>query len=318
MAGRAGQLVLGEGDLLLPGVGLIGRVRRRLAVLPVAALDGLAAAAPRRPALGVDDLALHVEAADEEVVALVLQELEDRARVLPHQDGVRRVVVDPELIADAVLLGDAVQRDPRPRRVGDVVVPVVAGGPAGHRALLDAIGQPARLRLLQQRHEVLLEVLEVLVHAAFLVAADEAADGVDAERRRRVERAQHEVDLLLADRRIVVQQVVEVADVGQADAGRVDRLADPRRALLRERLAQVERVGDRVEHRLGRNVRLGRMERRRQLDVTRAQRLGVGEPLLDRLVGIGVADVARGQLLQGGRQHAHLHELRIERLHRHQ
>ncbi len=138
---RPGQLVLGEHDLLLPGVEMIRGVGRRLAVDPVAALHRLAAAPPRRPALGVGDLALHVEAADQEVVALVLEVLEHRARVLVHQDGVRRIVVDAELVADAVLLGDAVQRDPGARRVGDVVVPVVAGGPAGHRALLDAIGQ---------------------------------------------------------------------------------------------------------------------------------------------------------------------------------
>ena len=97
--------------------------------------------------------------------------------------------MDAELIADAVLLADAVQRDPGAGRVGDVVVPVVAGRPARHRALLDAVGQPALLRRLQQRDELLLEVDEVLVHAALLVAADEAADGVDAEQRRGVEHA---------------------------------------------------------------------------------------------------------------------------------
>ena len=52
-------------------------------------------------------------------------------------------------------------------------------GPAGHRALLDAEGEAALLRLLQQRDEVLLEVAEVLIHAVLLVAADEAADGIE-------------------------------------------------------------------------------------------------------------------------------------------
>jgi hypothetical protein len=42
----ARELVLAQDDLLLPRVALVGRVRRRLAVLPVAALDGLAAVAP--------------------------------------------------------------------------------------------------------------------------------------------------------------------------------------------------------------------------------------------------------------------------------
>ena len=71
--------------------------------------------------------------------------------------------------------------------------------------------------------------IEVLVHAVLLVAADEAAHRVHAEQRRRVERAQHEVDLLLADRRIVVEQVVEVADVRDADRW-LERRGDALRA----------------------------------------------------------------------------------------
>ena len=68
-----------------------------------------------------------------------------------------------------------------------------------------------------------LEVDEVLVHAVLLIAADEAADGVHAQERRRVEHSQHEVMLLLARRPIVMQQVVEVGQVREADA--VDRIA---------------------------------------------------------------------------------------------
>ena len=229
----------------------------------------------------------------------------------------RRVVVDPELVADAVLLADAVQRDPGAGRVGDVVVPVVARRPAGHRALLDAVGETPLLGLLQQRDELLLEVDEVLVHAVLLVAADEAAHRVDAEQHRRVEHAQHEVVLLLADRRIVVQQVVEVADVRDADAARLERRLDAPRALLVERLAQIQRVGDRIEHRLGRHVGFGRVERRGQLDVARAQLAGELDPLFDRAIGIGIAHLARRQLLQGGREDAHFHELRFERFDRH-
>ena len=172
-------------------------------------------------ALRVDHLTLHVEAADEEGVAAVLQELEDRARVLSHQDRVRRVVVNAELIADAVLLADAMQRDPGARRVGDVVVPVVAGRPPRHRALLDAIGESALLDRLQDRDEVILEVHEVLVHAVLLIAADEAADGVHAQEHRGVEDLHHEVALLLARRPVVMQQVVEVGEVREADAARL-------------------------------------------------------------------------------------------------
>ena len=119
--------------------------------------------------------------------------------------------------------------------------------------------------------------------------------------------------------RVVMQQVVEVADVREADAGwrRSTRLTRAARVLV-ERLAQVERVGDRIEHRLGRHVGLGRMQRRRQLDVVGAELARELQPVLDGAIGIGVADLARRQFLQRRGQHADLHELRIERLCRHQ
>src|SRR5207247_11203994 len=65
--------------------------------------------------------------------------------------------VHAELIADAVTLTDAMQRDPGARGVADVVVEIVTRGPTGHRALLDAIADAARLGLLQQRDEDRLE-----------------------------------------------------------------------------------------------------------------------------------------------------------------
>ena len=77
MTGGARQLVLGEDDLLLPGVELIDRIGGGFPVGPVAALDGLSAAAPRGKALGVGDLPFHVEPANEEVVAGVLQVLKN-------------------------------------------------------------------------------------------------------------------------------------------------------------------------------------------------------------------------------------------------
>jgi hypothetical protein len=253
-----------------------------------------------------------VEAADQEAVALVLEVLKDRARVLAHQDGVRRVVVNAELVAHAVPLADAVERNPRSRRVGDVVVPVVAGGPARHRTLLDAIGEPAILGGFQQRNEVLLEVDEVLVHAALLVAADESAHRVDAEQRRRVEDAQQEVVLLLAGRRIVVQQVVEVGEVRQAHAGIGDGGEYPRRARPIERLPEVKCVGHRIEHRFGRHVGLRRVQGGRQLDVAGANLERELQPVFDGAVRIGVAHLARRQLLERGRQHSHPHELRLK------
>src|SRR5215204_5039780 len=149
-----------------------------------------------------------MKAADEERVAAVLEELEDRARILAHEDRVRGVVVDAELIGDAVLLADTVQRDPRAWRVGDVVVPVVADGPARHRTLLNAIGESALLHRLENRDEMLLEVDQVLVHAALLIAPDEPADGVHAHPHRGIEDVYEEVALLVTRGAIVMQQVV--------------------------------------------------------------------------------------------------------------
>ena len=199
-----------------------------------------------------------------------------------------------------------------PGRVGDLVVPVVLRGPARHRALLDAVGELALLRVLQQRDELALEVDQVLVHRVLLVAPHEPAHRVHPEQHRRVHRALHEVVLLAADARVLVQHVVEVADVRDPDAEGLLRRLHALRAVLVEGLAQVERVRDRVEHRLRGDVGLRRVQRRRELDVVGAQLAGERDPLLDREVGVLVALLARRQLLQRGCQHADLHELRVE------
>src|SRR5262249_20092047 len=75
VAGGAGQLMLGYYRLFQPGVGVIGRIVRRLAVDPVASLDGLASISPGRNSLGVYHLPLDVESADDEVVPGVFQVL---------------------------------------------------------------------------------------------------------------------------------------------------------------------------------------------------------------------------------------------------
>ena len=90
-------------------------------------------------------------------------------------------------------------------------------------------------------------------------------------------------------------------------AGGVDGGEHALGAHLGERLAQVERVGDRVEHRLGGDVGERRVQGGRQLDAVGAEVLGEVEPLLDRQVGIGVAPLARRELLEGGGQHADGH-----------
>src|SRR5215471_6619856 len=174
---RAGQLVLTQDDLFFPRVKMIGSLGRRLAIDPVPALHGLAPVAPSRDAFRIHDLPLYVKATDQVVVAFVLQVLEDRARVLAHQDGVGRIVMDTEIVAHTVLLADSGQCDPRTRCVRDVVVIVVEDGPAGHRTLLDAVLDAACFSFLEQWDEHFLEHLQVLVYLQLLIAADEPHHG---------------------------------------------------------------------------------------------------------------------------------------------
>ena len=254
---------------------------------------------------------------DQERVAGIFQVLKDGACVLAHQDRVRWVVVNPELVADAVPLADAVQRDPCAGRVGDVVVKVVGRRPAWHRALLDTVGQPPRFCLFQQRHELILEVGKVLIHAVALVAADKAADRAHAQQDRRIEHAQEKLVLLSTDGHVVMEQVVEVADVRQADTGRPQCGLHATRPLLVERAPQIERVRHRVEHRFRRDVGFARVQRGRQLDDVGAKLAGEACPVFDRAIRVGISNRARRQLLQRRRQDADRHELRLERMDRH-
>src|SRR6266699_4167597 len=98
----ARQLVLAEHGLLLPRMALLAGCGAGLRPAPVATLHRLTPVAPGRDPARIDHLALDVKAGDQKVVAGVLQILEYRARVLPHEDGVRGVIVDAELVADAV------------------------------------------------------------------------------------------------------------------------------------------------------------------------------------------------------------------------
>ena len=56
------------------------------------------------------------------------------------------------------------------------------------------------------------------------------------------------------------------------------------------------------------------MQRRRELDAVGAERDGEIEPFLDGQIGVRVASLARRELLQGGGEHAHRHELGFELL----
>src|SRR5437660_4547332 len=142
MARSARQLVFAKHGLLLPGVLLLGRIGAWPVPMPVPALHRLATVAPDRDAPRIDDLALDMKAADQKVVACILQILEHGARVLSHQDGMRGVIVNAELIPDPVPLADSMQRNPWPRSIGNVVMPGVGDIPARHGTLLDPKHQP--------------------------------------------------------------------------------------------------------------------------------------------------------------------------------
>src|SRR6267378_99532 len=168
--------MLAENSLLQPGIRLVRWILRGFTVYPVAPLDSLAAVAPGSNPLSLDDLSFYMKAANEKVVTGVLQILKDRARVLAHQDRMRRIVVNTKLIADSRPIAEPVERNPGTGCIGDVVVKVIAGGPSGHRTLFHSESQSSFFCFLQQRNEMLFEVQQVLIHAECLIPTHEAAD----------------------------------------------------------------------------------------------------------------------------------------------
>ena len=114
-----------------------------------------------------------------------------------------------------------------------------------------------------------------------------------------------------------MQHVVEVGDVGDVHAGRPHCGVHTGGPVLVERLAQVEGVGDRVEHRFGGDVRQVRMDRRRQFDAVRSDGTGEVEPFLDGEIGVGIPAIAWRQLLEGGGEYADRHVDGLEWLGRH-
>jgi hypothetical protein len=85
--------------------------------------------------------------------------------------------------------------------------------------------------------------------------------------------------------------------------------ARPRRV---ERPPEIQGVGDGIEHRFRRYVRFAGMQRGRQLNRVGSQIGSELKPIDDGPIRIGVADGARRQLLQRGREDSNLHELRFE------
>ena len=104
------------------------------------------------------------------------------------------------------------------------------------------------------------------------------------------------------------------SEIGKPDTAVTHGGEDTGRAPARERLAQIERVGDWIEHGSGGHVALGRMERRRKLDVGTAYLPGEREPLFNRQVRVGIAQCPRSQLLQCRGKQAELHRPRSELL----
>ena len=153
----------------------------------------------------------------------------------------------------------------------------------------------------------LLEHDEVLVHLQLDVAADESAHRIGAQQGGGIEHSQHELVLVFACGRIVHEHVVEVAQVGKTDARGLHRLEHTGRPVLVEGRAQVERVGHRIEHRLLGDIAQGGMQRGGELNVRRTDVSRELQPFFDRQVRIGVAPIARCQLLKRGGQHAELH-----------
>src|SRR5262249_51642236 len=93
-----------------------------------------------------------------------------------------------------------------------------------------------------------------------------------------------------------------------ADARRLQGGRDSPGARLIEWPAKIESVGNRVEHRFRRNVRLGRMESGRELDAIDVELARKIKPVFDSAVGILVSDLAWSELLECSGQHSDLHE----------
>jgi hypothetical protein len=165
---------------------------------------------------------------------------------------------------------------------------------------------------LEQRHEHGFERFQVLVHALGLVAADETTHGGQAEQGRGIEHFAHEHELLLANRPVVVQQVVEIDQIADADLGFPDCRFYAVAARGVERRTQVQGVGNRIQHGLRRHVTLGWMQSRRELNHVSAHLTRKVQPIFNRAIGIGIANIARCELLQGGGEDAELHELGFE------
>jgi hypothetical protein len=151
----------------------------------------------------------------------------------------------------------------------------------------------------------------------FLISTDEAADSVDSQQCRRIEDTQHEIHLLFSNIGVVMEHVVEVRNVRKADLCGLHGGSDPFGARLVERLAQVQRVGDRIQHGLRRYIRLGRVQRGRELDVIHLEFTCKIEPFFDRTIGILISNFAGSQFLQRCGEHSNLHEFRFELFNRH-
>ena len=189
--------------------------------------------------------------------------------------------MNAKLIAHAMLVANPMQRDPGAGCVAEVIVKIIARGPARHRALLHSECETALLRAPQQRNEMLLKVDQIPIHTVLLIPAHKPTNGVRAQQGRGFENAHHEVVLFLSQHRIVMQHVVEIGDIRQADARRLQGSLHAPGARFVERLAQVQSIRDRIEHGFRWNVGLGWMERSRKLDAIHSKFARKIEPLFN-------------------------------------
>src|SRR5579862_9548571 len=156
------------------------------------------------------------------------------------------IIVNSELISDAVALANTMQRDPWARSVSQVIVPCIARRPSGHRALFDSVNQVARFHLAQQRYELTLEHREVGVHSNIGISAYKAAYRAATEQYSGIEHTQHEVIFTLTYRWIRGEHVVEVGEVRQSHCRCLHCRGNPAGARSIERAAQVQRVCYRI------------------------------------------------------------------------
>src|SRR5258705_11907501 len=114
---------------------------------------------------------------------------------------------------------------------------------------------------------MLFKIQQVLLHAARLVPADETTNRIHTQQRRSVKDTQHKLTFLFPNRRILVQHIVKVGEVWEADSMFRHCVQNTRSSGCSERLPEVEGIRYRVEHGFLCNITFVRDNGGRQLSV---------------------------------------------------